>query len=157
MVGFSIDGDSSVPPTVTTNQPDQITFNSAVGSGTIVSNGGYTVTGSSICWGTMASPCQNGGTIIDTGVTSGVFTASITGLWAFTLYHSQGQAVNANGTGYGSDYPFATLSNPGVVVTPGNGTIYIKSGAGLSRSNENPDEDHRSAFSLLIALCLSGL
>jgi len=109
----------SGPPTVTTNAPFINSFTAITGSGTIANSGGYTVTGSSICWGTMASPCQNGGTFIDTGGTSGAFTASITGLASGVLYHVQGQAVNSAGTGYGSDVPFYTLQNARGLGYPG--------------------------------------
>ena len=108
-MGIDSIASTSGPPTVTTNPLLITSYTAATGSGTITNSGGFTVTGSSICWGTMASPCQNSGTIIDTGITSGVFTASITGLSSGTQYHCQAQAVNSAGTGYGGDVPFYTL------------------------------------------------
>jgi hypothetical protein len=93
---------------VSTTSASSITMNSAIAGGNVTSDGGSTVTARGVCWGTSANPTI-AGSHISTSSGTGVFTNSISGLTANTLYHICAYATNANGTFYGDDLTFMTL------------------------------------------------
>lgn len=101
-------------PTVTTTTATSITTTTAASGGNVTSDGGATVTAYGVCYATTAnptSPCTNDG-----GGT-GPFTSSLTGLTQGTLYHYRAFATNAQGTAYGSDLTFTTLTTATVTTT----------------------------------------
>ncbi|MCX6277795.1 MAG: hypothetical protein NT004_06840 [Bacteroidetes bacterium] len=93
---------------VTTTAATFITLNSASSGGNVTTDGGSTVTARGVCWATTASPVITGNHTTD-GSGIGVFTSSITGLSANTLYHVRAYATNSSGTYYGEDLTFTTL------------------------------------------------
>jgi streptogramin lyase len=104
-------------PNVTTAAALNITTNAAQVSGTIVSNGGSSITAKGICWSITPNPTVNNNksTEVTTGLT---YTSSLSGLSAGTKYYARAYATNAIGTAYGNEISFTTTSlNPGCVNT----------------------------------------
>lgn len=110
LVGVSI---NSAPqtPTVTTQAVTNIAETTATGNGTVVSDGGSTITQRGVCWSTSANPTTSNSTATTSG-TTGVYSVSMTGLTDNTLYHVRAYAINANGTAYGSDVTFQHVTVP---------------------------------------------
>ena len=101
---------TSILPTVTTKSPiTSITQTTAVGGGTIVSNGGATVTTSGIAWSTSPNPTIASSRTTDGWATGGPWTSTaMTGLTPNTTYHVRAYAINSAGTSYGTDVTFVT-------------------------------------------------
>jgi len=105
-------------PTVSvTATPTSLTTTSAVGGGTISSDGGATITISGLVWGVSTNPEITLTTKTTDGALSGTFTSSITGLTQGTAYHVRAYATNSIGTSYGPDITFTTLTTPTVSAT----------------------------------------
>ena len=110
----------AIAPTLTTTAASSVTKYAANTGGTIISNGGSTISASGICWSTTATPTISDSKTTD-GTTSGTFTSSLTSLTAGTTYYVRAYATNAIGTSYGANESFTTLSassnNPIVAAT----------------------------------------
>jgi hypothetical protein len=96
-------------PTVTTTAASNIAITTATSGGNVTSDGGATLTAKGVCWNTSANPTTSN-SLTNDGTGTGVYTSSITGLSANTLYHVRAYATNSQGTSYGSDSQFTTLS-----------------------------------------------
>jgi uncharacterized protein (TIGR02145 family) len=93
-----------------------ITNNSAVAGGNIVSDGGNPVTQRGVCWSTSPNPTTaNSKTTDGSGI--GNFSSSVNGLIANTTYYLRAYAINTNGTAYGNQLTFTTAGNPAGVIT----------------------------------------
>ncbi len=97
-------GSASISTTVVS----AIGITTATSGGNVITDGGSTVTARGVCWSITANPIISGN-FTTNGAGTGVFTSSITGLAANTLYHVRAYATNANGTFYGEDITFTTL------------------------------------------------
>jgi hypothetical protein len=97
-------------PTVTTDPVTNITQTTATGGGNVTSNGGAAVTARGVCWSTIPSPIITGNHTND-GTGSGSFVSSITGLTAGTTYYLRAYATNCEGTSYGAQQSFNTLTS----------------------------------------------
>jgi hypothetical protein len=95
--------------TVTTAAPSAVSYTTATGGGTVVSDGGAPVSQRGVCWGTAPAPTTAGTCYGEAGAV-GTFTASMTGLAPATTYHVRAFAVNAGGTSYGDERTFTTLA-----------------------------------------------
>jgi len=105
-------------PTVSvTATPTSLTTISGVGGGTILINGGATVTTSGLVWDVNSNPTITLSTKTTNGTTSGTFTSSITGLTQGATYHVRAYATNGIGTGYGPDITFTTITTPTISST----------------------------------------
>jgi hypothetical protein len=93
---------------VTTTPASSITMTTATAGGNVISDGGAAVSARGVCWSTTANPTIAGSHTNDASGL-GVFTSSITGLAANTIYHIRAYATNTTGTSYGSDLTFSTL------------------------------------------------
>ncbi|NJK95931.1 MAG: hypothetical protein HC905_14355 [Bacteroidales bacterium] len=115
-------------PELTTSSIADITINSAVSGGQVLSDGGATVTSRGVCWNTTGSP-----TISDDKTTNGTgtgsFTSDITGLSAGTTYYVRAYATNSQGTGYGEQIVFTTSSTVPTVTTASITNMTISSAA----------------------------
>ena len=98
------------PPTVTDSAATSITTTTATCPGNITSQGGGTVSAAGIAYATTSNPTTSNSTV-STGTTSGAYNCNLTGLTPNTLYHFRAYATNEQGTSYGSDTTFTTLSN----------------------------------------------
>ncbi|HCT30467.1 MAG TPA: hypothetical protein DIW31_06980 [Bacteroidales bacterium] len=114
-------GSSTTTPTVTTTAASSITASSATSGGNVTADGGATVTERGICYATTANP-TTANAKVTSGTGTGSFTANMTGLAANTLYYVRAYAINANGTSYGSQVSFTTLTGGG------GGTVIVGTG-----------------------------
>lgn len=96
-------------PVIATAAISAITQTTATGGGTISSDGGALVTARGVCWNTLGAPSISDQHTADSSG-PGVFTSSLTGLSAGTLYYVRAYAVNSSGIAYGSLVSFTTLS-----------------------------------------------
>ncbi len=100
-------------PTVKTNLVDNITEVSAIGGGSIVSDGGSVVTEAGIVWSTEIIPIIEAPTL-PTRTRDGTITpgsswrSNMTELKADTDYNVRAYATNGVGTGYGDNVTFKT-------------------------------------------------
>lgn len=97
--------------TVTTTSITEIKGSSAVGGGTIVSEGGNSISTRGICWSTNENPTIGDDKYEDeTGLTS--FSCEIDGLVGGTTYYVRAFATNNGGIAYGNSEKFTTLQVP---------------------------------------------
>ncbi len=100
--------------TVITAEVIEISTTSAKGGGEITNDGGSEVTERGICWSTSANPTINDSHIA-AGSGIGVFSATMAGLEANTIYHVRAYAINEKGTAYGLDKEFTTNRTEGAL------------------------------------------
>ena len=130
-------------PTVTTSSPISLGQYSGAGGGTIVSDGGATITVSGIVWSTSVNPttASNLGITYDGWATGGPWTSNMTGLTINTTYNVRAYATNSAGTSYGSNQIFTTSPAvlPTVITTDPVPTATIKTntaiGGGTTSAN----------------------
>lgn len=84
--------------------------------GSVVFDGGSTITERGICWSLNSTPTTND-QVINTGSGEGAFSGSISGLTLGTVYYVRPYAVNGVGTAYGPELSFTTLDYPTVATT----------------------------------------
>jgi hypothetical protein len=94
--------------TVVTTAASAIGLATATSGGNVTADGGSAVSARGVCWATSANPVVGGLHTTD-GSGLGIFSSSITGLSASTVYHVRAYATTANGTYYGDDLTFTTL------------------------------------------------
>jgi len=95
-------------PIVTTGNISSVTQTRATSGGTIVSDGGETITDQGICWSSNPEPTiHNNKTSQLLGITT--FVDSIIDLTAANTYYVRAYATNSNGTGYGKALQITTL------------------------------------------------
>ena len=82
----------------------------AVSVGNVASDNGFAVTARGVAWGLSANPTIAGSHTTD-GSGVGSFVSTMTGLSQSTTYHVRAYATNSQGTGYGGDVQFTTLSS----------------------------------------------
>ena len=98
-------------PTLTTTAVTNITLNSAKSGGNITSDGGKPVTARGVVWSTNPNPTlANSEGFTTNGTGTGVFVSNLTGLSENTSYYVRAYATNSNGTAYGNELNFMTLS-----------------------------------------------
>ena len=87
-------------PTVSTSDISNLNAISATCGGSIIDDGGLTVSAKGVCWSTSQYPTiSDSHTIDNDGAES--FTSSITGLIENTKYYVRAYATNSIGTNYG--------------------------------------------------------
>jgi len=97
--------------TVVTNPTTSVSSTGASSGGNVLSDGGVSVTARGVAYGTTQNPTTANSTTSN-GAGTGVFTSTITGLTASTLYYVRAYATNAVGTAYGNQVSFTTLAPP---------------------------------------------
>jgi len=98
-------------PFIITDSAYAITVTSAKYAGDLTSYGGDTITAQGFCWSTSPNPTiQDSITNYDngTGLNTGTFAISLTGLTLGKTYYVRAFATNSIGTGYGSQLSFST-------------------------------------------------
>ena len=99
---------SATLPILSTNDPSEITYNSATSGGNIISDGGTAVLMRGVCWNLTGNPTiMNDKTTNGSGI--GSFTSSITNLNDGTIYFIRAYASNSIGTVYGNEINFKTI------------------------------------------------
>jgi len=96
-------------PTIITTSATSISINTAMSGGNITYDGGAAITARGICWSTSSNPVKTGNHTTDS-IGTGIFTSSITGLAAGTIYYVRAYATNSVGTAYGNEVIFTTAS-----------------------------------------------
>ena len=103
-------------PTITIDEVTNVTVNTAVCGGSIVSNGGFAITDKGLVWGTAQYPTINDNHVsVGNGDTP--FTCSMTNLTINTTYYVRAYAINSQGTSYSSQKMFTTHNGLPVVTT----------------------------------------
>jgi len=138
--GDDVEFTTLTTPTVSTQAVTAIASTTATGNGDVVSDGGSTITERGVCYCLFAdgTPDTSDSKKITTG-TTGVFTASLTGLTKATKYNIRAYATNTYGTNYGVLTDFITLAEAPTVTTQaasaitdttatGNGNITVTGG-----------------------------
>lgn len=106
MIGIEVQATAgATTPTVTTQAVTNLAVTTATGNGTVVADGGDTITERGVCWSTSTNPTTSDSKATSAG-TTGSYNVSITGLTNGTLYHARAYAINGQGTSYGNDVTF---------------------------------------------------
>lgn len=102
---------SGVDFSVITSLVSDISFDSAVCGGNIISDGGNPVTERGVCWNESGNPTiSDSRTINGSGI--GSFVSYISGLKGSTKYFLRAYATNSTGTIYGDEVSFTTSPVP---------------------------------------------
>ena len=109
-------------PTVTTTIVTNVTSTGATSGGNVTDDGGAAVTARGVCWSTSPDPTINDNKTTD-GNGTGAFTSQLTNLTHSTTYYIRAYATNSEGTSYGEQKYFSTLSD-GMI----NGHQYVDLG-----------------------------
>lgn len=109
-------------PTVTTTIVTNVTSTTATSGGNVTDDGGATVTARGVCWSTSPDPTIDDNKTTD-GNGTGAFTSQLTNLTHSTTYYMRAYATNSEGTSYGEQKYFTTLSD-GMI----NGHQYVDLG-----------------------------
>ena len=96
-------------PSVTTGDVTDITTTTASCSGNVTSDGGAAIIASGVCWSTSENPTVANSKTTD-GADLGPYTSHITGLSPNTTYYVRAYATNSQGTAYGVQRTFRTLT-----------------------------------------------
>ena len=111
---------AAVVPTVTTTTPSSITTSSATLGGNVTSNGDGTLTERGVVYvvGTGTPTTSNTKALVSTsGVTTGAYSGTVSGLSPGTTYTVRAYAINEAGTGYGASSTFTTAAVAPTVTT----------------------------------------
>jgi FlaG/FlaF family flagellin (archaellin) len=103
-------------PTLITDTLSNISNQSAFAKATITDDGGSTITERGFCVSTASMPTVND-TKIQVNALSLSYNSSITSLLTNTTYYIRSYAVNAQGTNYGNQQIFTTISLPLPTIT----------------------------------------
>jgi hypothetical protein len=95
-------------PKITTKSVHTITPTSAIGGGSVVSEGTSEVTIKGVCWSTSPNPTINDSKT-NHGSGKADFDSQIPSLQPSTTYFVRAYATNEHGTGYGEEISFKTL------------------------------------------------
>ncbi|WP_317897976.1 Lcl C-terminal domain-containing protein [Aurantibacillus circumpalustris] len=94
-------------PTLISQFAFDITTNSAMCTGNIISDGGSVLTARGMCWSKSPNPTLSNFSAFN-GVGTGTFSSSLTGLSSNTTYYVRAYATNIKGTAYGNEIIFTT-------------------------------------------------
>jgi CubicO group peptidase (beta-lactamase class C family) len=137
------DDSNATLPTLTTAVITSVETTTAIGGGTISSDGESNVTSRGICWSTVTNP-----TIADSktsdGTGSGTFTSNLTSLLPNTTYYVRAYATNSVGTAYGNQVSFSTFETMYFPPNDGSTTWETKSitNLGWNQSQVQPLLDY---------------
>ena len=117
-----IEPEQPVGPVVITAEVTEITVNTAVCGGEVVSGGDAVVVARGVCWNTAGAPTVSDTYTMD-GTNVGIFTSQISNLVPNTQYYVRAYATDAKGvTSYGEEVTFTTLEKNA------NGHTYVDLG-----------------------------
>lgn len=116
-------------PTVTTSSAQATGINSGTSGGNVTDDGGENVTERGIVWNTGSGPTVESSYLNQEGSGEGSFTSAMTNLTASTTYYVRAYAINSEGTSYGNELSFTTLSEDPPSVTTSSATDITYSSA----------------------------
>lgn len=105
-----------ITPVVKTNPVSLITSNTVEASGLVTSEGGITILAKGLVWSTSPLPLISLPTKTTENQGTGEFKSKLTGLSLNTTYYLRAYATTSNGTVYGAEISFKTLSVESVVI-----------------------------------------
>jgi hypothetical protein len=111
-----------VVPNLYTTAVTNITATNAQSGGTVVSDGGATITSGGICWATTANPTIVNSHTIDYYGSSPYISYFNNALTSATTYYVRAYATNSAGTGYGNQLSFTTLTTTTYILKSG---VYV--------------------------------
>ncbi|MDD3077558.1 MAG: FISUMP domain-containing protein [Paludibacter sp.] len=114
--------DLASTPTIATDTVSEISSDSFVCGGEVISDGGASVTSRGICWSMNSSPTISD-SVCMSGTGIGSFSCNITGLSSQTTYYIRSFATNSEGTAYGNEVIVKT-ANEENTVTDIDGNVY---------------------------------
>lgn len=100
-----------VLPTLITDNPMMITFNSARLGGAVTNDGGSNIKESGICYGLNPNPTPSDFKL-PAGLELGTFVLDARDLQDNTTYYFRSYAINSKGLAYGNEQSFKTLKTP---------------------------------------------
>jgi photosystem II stability/assembly factor-like uncharacterized protein len=118
-------------PTITTTNVSSTTNSTTNSGGNITDDGGFVVTSKGVCWGTASAPTIANNKTTD-GSGKGAFVSNITSLTQNTRYYVRAYATNSQGTSYGNEITFTTLTNPTTFSNNLNDVQYIDNSIGYA-------------------------
>jgi hypothetical protein len=109
--GYLIRAVRSLTPlaSVTTDTPTPINSTSCTSGGNVTGDGGSPVTDRGVCWNALGAPSLLNSATHD-GTGTGAFTSTITGLTLGQVYYIRAYATNSEGTRYGDEETYTSLS-----------------------------------------------
>jgi len=113
-------------PTVDTLIVSEISNNSAICEGAILSDGGAPVSEAGICWGKFADPTVNDSKT-QGSFTENSFSGLLSGLEPATAYAARAYAINSEGVGYGKTIYFTTFPDMPSITTSEVSSITLSS------------------------------
>ena len=143
-------------PVVQTGMVSDITVSSATGHGTVVSDGGVTVTRRGLCWSVDHNPTADG-THADCGNGVGEFSGLMPHLEDLTTYYVRAYAENSLGIAYGEEVSFtvgqhehpvpptvitAEVTNISLTTAVGGGNVINDGGAEVTERGICWSTDH---------------
>ena len=105
---------SGSTPTVNTTSPSNVLATSVNTGITIINNQNEFVLASGICYGTSPAPTINDNVFSTFGTWTG---NTLSNLSPSTTYFAKGFATNSNGTSYGNEISFSTISGNVIITT----------------------------------------
>jgi len=99
-----------VIPLITTTTVLNTTSTSATSGGTIINDGGVSITARGVCWSKSQNPTVSDNKSVN-GSGIGNFSVSITNLSPLTTYYVRAYATNSVGTAYGNQVNINTLAD----------------------------------------------
>ncbi len=103
-----------VLPTVTTAAITELTSNTAIGGGNILSTGGAPITARGVVWSKANTPAINTANRTTDGIGAGSFISNLSGLLPGTTYFVRAYATNSAGTAYGNEIKIIIPIPPGM-------------------------------------------
>ena len=107
-------------PSLTTSGVSSITSFTAISGGSISSDGGSPINSRGVVWDLNHNPTISLSTKTSDGTGIGSFTSNISNLSPNTTYYVRAYITNANGTTYGNEITFMTLSIQGYSFVQGS-------------------------------------
>jgi hypothetical protein len=96
--------------TVTTAEVINVKSIPVIAAGLVIANGNTYISVRGICWGTAKNPTIDLQTKTQCGNGAGLFTSTIIDLAPLTTYYLRAYATDINGTTYGNEVSFTTIS-----------------------------------------------
>jgi len=131
-------------PVVSTANITNIASTTAVCGGTVISDGGGSITERGVCWNTSANVTINNNHATDGSTGTGTFITNISGLTGGITYFVRAYAKNSAGIAYGSEKSFTTASVSDQAITTEATDITINSAT--LNGTVNPNNTSTSVY-----------
>jgi len=103
-------------PQISTTVITSIFGNQATSGGSVISDGGTTITSKGVCWSTIPNP-TTADSFSSNGSGNGNYNSLINGLTQNTTYYVRAYATNSAGTAYGNEISFTTQNSTIPILT----------------------------------------